>query len=236
MPTSLSIWTHEHVVPHISDATPTPRNIYPRRPSPASDLPWPLARRLAIPIRAATGFSPPAYKFGPAKPSSPPPLVSPAARPLPASPPNLRSAFARFPAATRMVGSVGNGLADLGASMNGNGKAAAEPLPMEMDPPADVMAAAAAAEGEAASNGRREIVMGRNVHTSCFAVKEPDADDEETGEREATMASVLALYRRSLVERTKHHLGTSRRPPRPGSVDSSLSSSCAPPRSGSALA
>jgi len=112
-----------------------------------------------------------------------------------------------------MVGSVGNGLADLGASMNGNGKAAAEPLPMEMDPPADVMAAAAAAEGEAASNGRREIVMGRNVHTSCFAVKEPDANDEETGEREATMASVLALYRRSLVGRPQPPPGTSPPPP-----------------------
>lgn len=117
-----------------------------------------------------------------------------------------------------MVGSVGNGQADLGAgavSMNGVGKAllhpaaeaaaAAETLPMELEPP-EALVAAAKGE-EAAANGRREIVMGRNVHTSCFAVKEPDADDEETGEREATMASVLALYRRSLVERTKHHLG-----------------------------
>ncbi|CAD6244255.1 unnamed protein product [Miscanthus lutarioriparius] len=125
-----------------------------------------------------------------------------------------------------MVGSVGNGLADLGAgavSMNGVGKAlhpaeaaaaataAAETLPMELEPPEALVAAAAveveAKREEEAANGRREIVMGRNVHTSCFAVKEPDADDEETGEREATMASVLALYRRLLVERTKHHLG-----------------------------
>ncbi|WVZ75107.1 hypothetical protein U9M48_023195 [Paspalum notatum var. saurae] len=119
-----------------------------------------------------------------------------------------------------MVGSVGNGLADLGSgaavSANGVAKAsyypaeaaavAAEPLPMELEPPEAV---AAAEEELEAANGRRarEIVMGRNVHTSCFAVKEPDADDEETGEREAAMASVLALYRRSLVERTKHHLG-----------------------------
>ena len=105
-----------------------------------------------------------------------------------------------------MVGSVGNGTADLGAApavslANGNGKAAMhleeqaeEPLPMEMEP-------------EMVVEGKREVVMGRNMHTTCFAVKEPDADDEETGEREATMASVLALYRRSLVERTKHHLG-----------------------------
>ncbi|AQK71545.1 Serine decarboxylase [Zea mays] len=102
--------------------------------------------------------------------------------------------------------------------MNGAGKAlrpaeaaaaaaAAETLPMELDPSEALVAAAVEAKGEKAANGRREIVMGRNVHTSCFAVKEPDADDEETGEREATMASVLALYRRSLVERTKHHLG-----------------------------
>jgi histidine decarboxylase len=112
-----------------------------------------------------------------------------------------------------MVGSVGNGLADLGngaVGMNGLGKAAAEPLPMELEQSEAVAAALAAAEEEAAAAaaGKREIVMGRNVHTSCFAVKEPDADDEVTGEREAAMASVLALYRRSLVNRTKHHLGT----------------------------
>lgn len=53
----------------------------------------------------------------------------------------------------------------------------------------------------------REIVLGRNVHTSCLEVTEPDDDDEVTGEREAQMASVLARYRKSLLERTKHHLG-----------------------------
>lgn len=53
----------------------------------------------------------------------------------------------------------------------------------------------------------REIVLGRNVHTSSLEVTEPDADDEVTGEREAYMASVLARYRKSLLERTKHHLG-----------------------------
>ncbi|KAD6795423.1 hypothetical protein E3N88_06319 [Mikania micrantha] len=53
----------------------------------------------------------------------------------------------------------------------------------------------------------REIILGRNVHTSCLEVTEPDDDDEITGEREAQMASVLARYRRSLLERTKHHLG-----------------------------
>jgi histidine decarboxylase len=53
----------------------------------------------------------------------------------------------------------------------------------------------------------REIVLGRNVHTTCLEVTEPDLDDEVTGEREAYMASVLARYRKSLLERTKHHLG-----------------------------
>lgn len=54
---------------------------------------------------------------------------------------------------------------------------------------------------------RRGIVLGRNVHTSCLAVSEPDANDEFTGEKEAYMAAVLAKYRRILLERTKHHLG-----------------------------
>lgn len=52
-----------------------------------------------------------------------------------------------------------------------------------------------------------EIVLGRNVHTSCLAVTEPDANDEFTGDKEAYMASVLARYRKTLLERTKHHLG-----------------------------
>ncbi|TVU32972.1 hypothetical protein EJB05_24740, partial [Eragrostis curvula] len=56
---------------------------------------------------------------------------------------------------------------------------------------------------------QREMLMGKNVHTPyfAFAVKEPDADDEDTCEREAAMASILARYRRCLAERTKHHLG-----------------------------
>jgi histidine decarboxylase len=94
-----------------------------------------------------------------------------------------------------MAGRVGNGLAELGQPElhEEAAAAAAEPLPEELEP-------------EAAA-GVREIVLGRNVHASCFAVKEPDADDEDTGEREAAMAAVLARYRRSLTERTKHHLG-----------------------------
>ncbi|CAA7388441.1 unnamed protein product [Spirodela intermedia] len=61
--------------------------------------------------------------------------------------------------------------------------------------------------GAVERSGRKDISLGRNVHSTCFAVTEPDADDEETGDREAYMASVLARYRRSLVERTRHHLG-----------------------------
>uniref|UniRef100_A0ACD5URK3 Uncharacterized protein n=1 Tax=Avena sativa TaxID=4498 RepID=A0ACD5URK3_AVESA len=90
-----------------------------------------------------------------------------------------------------MARRVGNGLAELGEPGLHETAAAAEPLPEEPE----------------VAEGVREIVLGRNVHASCFAVKEPDADDEDTGEREATMAAVLARYRRSLIERTKRHLG-----------------------------
>ena len=54
---------------------------------------------------------------------------------------------------------------------------------------------------------KREIVLGRNVHTTCLAVTEPEANDEVTGDKDAFMASVLARYRKTLVERTKYHLG-----------------------------
>ncbi|GAA0160521.1 hypothetical protein LIER_43523 [Lithospermum erythrorhizon] len=53
----------------------------------------------------------------------------------------------------------------------------------------------------------REMVMGRNVHTTCLEVTEPEDDDDSTGDKEAHMAAVLARYRKTLVERTKHHLG-----------------------------
>ncbi|XP_065044502.1 serine decarboxylase 1-like [Musa acuminata AAA Group] len=104
-----------------------------------------------------------------------------------------------------MVGSVGNGLMDL------CDKGKVEPLPKEFDP-TDIVEPVPALDlegvgGEEGSAKNREIVLGRNVHTMCFTIKEPEVDDEVTGEREAYMASVLARYRRSLVERTKHHLG-----------------------------
>ncbi|BFG40725.1 hypothetical protein CerSpe_269990 [Prunus speciosa] len=53
----------------------------------------------------------------------------------------------------------------------------------------------------------KPMVLGRNVHTTCLAVTEPEANDEFTGDKDAYMASVLARYRKTLVERTKHHLG-----------------------------
>lgn len=56
-------------------------------------------------------------------------------------------------------------------------------------------------------NGERKIVLGRNIHTMCLEISEPDIDDEVTGEREAYMASVLAKYKKTLTERTKYHLG-----------------------------
>jgi histidine decarboxylase len=104
---------------------------------------------------------------------------------------------------------VGTGLANLSDKP--------EPLPEEFGPEniVDPLPLATELNGfgekEMENNGiekkKREIVLGRNVHTMCFSIVEPEADDEQTGEREAIMASVLARYRRSLVERTKHHLG-----------------------------
>ncbi|KAJ4756713.1 Histidine decarboxylase [Rhynchospora pubera] len=98
-----------------------------------------------------------------------------------------------------MVGSVGNGLANLADKP--------APLPEELDPKKIIDSLPLEEESNGIEEKKREIVLGRNVHTTCFSIVEPEADDEQTGEREAYMASVLARYRRSLVERTKHHLG-----------------------------
>lgn len=51
------------------------------------------------------------------------------------------------------------------------------------------------------------ISLGRNMHNDCLSITEPDLDDEATGDKEAYMAGVLARYRRTLVDRTKYHLG-----------------------------
>ncbi|KAF9601243.1 hypothetical protein IFM89_018353 [Coptis chinensis] len=101
-----------------------------------------------------------------------------------------------------MVGSVEN-IENLKPS---NGKP--EALPEELDPTAVLESTNENNNvGKEEEGIKREMVLGRNIHTSCLAVTEPDADDEVTGDREAYMASVLARYRKSLEERTKHHLG-----------------------------
>ncbi|KAG4945375.1 Serine decarboxylase 1 [Glycine soja] len=110
-----------------------------------------------------------------------------------------------------MVGSVD--ALNEGLRING----AVEPLPEDFDATAviiDPVPSAVVDNGilkeEAQINKgkeKREIVLGRNVHTTCLEVTEPEADDEITGDREAHMASVLARYKRALTERTKHHLG-----------------------------
>lgn len=87
-----------------------------------------------------------------------------------------------------------------------NGKVESLPLPQEMSSESQLLVT----EDGGGGQGRKEkweIVLGRNVHMMCHAVTEPEADDEVTGEREAHMASVLARYRKSIMERTKHHLG-----------------------------
>ena len=53
----------------------------------------------------------------------------------------------------------------------------------------------------------KKFHLGRNLHASCLEITEPDMDDEITGEKDAYMASVLSRYRKTLVEKTKYHLG-----------------------------
>ena len=82
-----------------------------------------------------------------------------------------------------------------------------EPVPAAVEDGGEMNGEAGREEEEEEEKKRPEIVLGRNVHTSCLAVTEPDANDEFTGDKEAYMASVLARYRKTLMERTKHHLG-----------------------------
>ncbi|RWR85262.1 serine decarboxylase-like protein [Cinnamomum micranthum f. kanehirae] len=92
-----------------------------------------------------------------------------------------------------------------------NGKVESLPLPQEMSSESLSLVTenggGGGGGGEVGRKEKREIVLGRNVHMMCHTVTEPEADEEVTGEREAHMASVLARYRKSLMERTKHHLG-----------------------------
>ena len=95
-----------------------------------------------------------------------------------------------------MVGSVDN------LSANGS----VEPLPEDFDATAVIKDPVPPAVGDSEKE-KREIVLGKNVHTMSLEVTEPDADDEVTGDRDAYMASVLCKYKKALTERTKHHLG-----------------------------
>ncbi|KAI3842313.1 hypothetical protein MKW98_026103 [Papaver atlanticum] len=90
-----------------------------------------------------------------------------------------------------MVGSVGVGARlEVSTSTEINGEI--EYLPEDLVP-------VVLAENNEVTNGVQMILP--------YAVTEPEADDEITGEREAYMASILEKYKRSLVERTKHQLG-----------------------------
>lgn len=99
-----------------------------------------------------------------------------------------------------MVGSIENGGMEIFSEEFDPTAVVAEPLPPVAVSNGDLGQASAKA---------REIVLGRNVHTTCLAVTEPDANDDFTGDKDAYMASVLARYRKTLMERTKHHLGDS---------------------------
>lgn len=125
------------------------------------------------------------------------PYVSPFAAPL--LPTHLPDPLDLHRSNLQMGGSID--LVNDGVVLDGK----AQPLPQEFGP--EELPPLAGVENGGAGDGAREIVLGRNVHTMSLAVSEPEADDEVTGDREAYMASVLARYRRSLVERTKHHLG-----------------------------
>ena len=56
--------------------------------------------------------------------------------------------------------------------------------------------------------GKKKKSKDGNLQTSWLAITEPDSDDDFTGDKEAHMASVLARFRKSLIERTTHHMGT----------------------------
>ncbi|KAK8491124.1 hypothetical protein V6N13_125911 [Hibiscus sabdariffa] len=95
---------------------------------------------------------------------------------------------------------------EVAASPNLNGKAEIcngyfHPTAIQLEPLPPVVSE------HPAERKDREIVLGRNVHTTCHSITEPEVNDEQTGDKEAQMAGVLARYRKNLMERTKHHLG-----------------------------
>ncbi|KAJ7535894.1 hypothetical protein O6H91_12G050000 [Diphasiastrum complanatum] len=59
----------------------------------------------------------------------------------------------------------------------------------------------------AAEDDKGKMILGRNIHDTCLSITEPEVDDEVTGEKDAFMAAVLSRYRKTLIEKTKFHLG-----------------------------
>lgn len=113
-----------------------------------------------------------------------------------------------------MVGAVQLGGGPVLGKVNGRAEILSEvfdPIVVVAEPLPPVVEADGVVVGEEAGNkqknGVREIVLGRNMHTTSLVITEPDANDELTGDKDAYMAGVLARYRKNLIERTKHHLG-----------------------------
>ncbi|KAI5399869.1 hypothetical protein KIW84_057088 [Lathyrus oleraceus] len=50
-----------------------------------------------------------------------------------------------------------------------------------------------------AGNEKREIALGRNIHTSCLEVTEPEDDDDIAGDRDAHMARPVAAIRMPIL-------------------------------------
>ena len=65
----------------------------------------------------------------------------------------------------------------------------------------------AIAETDEAEEVKAAEVNDSSSSSSSYAITEPSMDDEITAEKEASMASVLATYRETLVERSKYQLG-----------------------------
>lgn len=64
------------------------------------------------------------------------------------------------------------------------------------------------AEKDVVVEQTKNFVLGKNIHGTCLEITEPEMDDDVTGDRDAYMAGILARYRKTLVEKTKFHLGT----------------------------
>lgn len=79
------------------------------------------------------------------------------------------------------------------------------PVPLPADPPLlDLHGVSSPSISPPSSPA---IALGRNLLHNCLSITEPDLDDDSTGNKDAYMASVLARYRHTLVERSKFHLG-----------------------------